>query len=122
MLCSHSLQIYTSHSILRLWMVIVCCQRGRRGVVWEKGWEKEGDVQSQCTIGHTSLCVCIGIFVRNTIFVKTIYKPIQLWKIITMKHLSWRFWRLQWSKASQHQPLIPLIMKRGGCCKTYLNE
>lgn len=49
-------------------MVMVCCQRGRRGDVWEKGWEKEGDVQSQCTIGHTSLCVCIGIFVKNWYF------------------------------------------------------
>ena len=47
---------------------MVCCQRGRRGDVWEKGWEKEGDVQSQCTIGNTSLCVCIGIFVKNWYF------------------------------------------------------
>ena len=49
-------------------MVMVCCQRGRRGDVWEKGWEKEGDVQSQCTIWHTSLCVCIGIFVKKYYF------------------------------------------------------
>ena len=49
-------------------MVMVCCQRGRRGDVWEKGWEKEGDVQSQCTIGYSSLCFCIGIFVKNWYF------------------------------------------------------
>lgn len=36
---------------------MVCCQRGRRGDVWEKGWEKEGDVQNTyCLESNVPLC------------------------------------------------------------------
>lgn len=46
-----------SFAYLRLWMVMVCCQRGRRGDVWEKGWEKEGDVQNTyCLESNVPLC------------------------------------------------------------------
>ena len=101
-------------------MVMVCCQRGRRGDV-QNTYCLESNIPL-CRVNArlgTLLYVSVLVFLsKNIIFVRTIFKPIQLWKIITMKHLSWRFWRLQLSKASQHQPLI---MKRGGSCKTYLN-
>lgn len=94
--------------------------KGAEDVMFGK---KVGRKRVMCRVNArlgTLLYVSVLVFLSKIgIFVKTIYKPIQLWKIITMKLLSWRFWRLQWSKASQHQPLI---MKRGGSCKTYLNE